>query len=211
MLVNREDVVDIPVLFTHGGCIEETLYLTGARRDFKIPGPYEPLSVYLWSVHEGFEKVGITPLKPIPEVQTFQKMRGSAMAWAKADDGINFLLYRNGYLSDEDHPNHDSDVALYHELFNGKRAGVIVHFGSKVDGIYIKDDWYNLDLSSLPTARIVVDPEKDYHPTIAYIEPLLPLDEEMLAKALPQNILFTKAVAQNKEELNRIIAALKGS
>jgi len=167
-----EEIGAYPV-FVRGTCVEEALWLLGFNR-----GVYESLPdvVYAFTVYEGFEKAGITPIKPVPQNYTLRRMRDEAIAWAHSSNEEKSSLYHFG---DEKH------ARMFAE--DKERLGVILYFNPEIiRAIEYRQDPYDKDRES-ELCAVEIPINDDFGPeNICLVEPLGPTDHNILQRKKPK-------------------------
>ncbi len=102
-------------IFVRGTCVEEAIWLLGAKRD-----EYKsfPETIHAFPIYEGFTKANISPIKPIPENYTLDKMRDETLGFV---DPNKCSFWINGNYENKEEFMKDTH-----------RLGVRIYFSSRI-------------------------------------------------------------------------------
>ena len=156
-------------LFVRGTCVEEAVWLLGANRDkYKS----RPDTVYAFPIREGFDKVGIVPVKPIPKNYNLKKMRDEILL--ASDVGVGPSGPSRYIFGDSEHD----------ELFakDEERLGVAIYFSPRI----VTSSGYRQDPHpdrEDEMCAVEIPIPKDFDPqNICIVEALGPTDYSVLRR-----------------------------
>jgi hypothetical protein len=201
-LVEAFQKKEYPPLLVRGTCLEEALWILDLNRN-KIKSHVELISA--WAVEEGFEFYQAQSRKPLPKNYTFKNVRMEAINWATPSSGLKYIHGKNHPFVPKYNPfTEETTLPPQHqEFYDDTRLGVVIHFNPKILNHHCRiDPWSNSDKLNSLQIYLTDNPDPE---CIDYVEPIGPMDKEVLENKLPDNIKVPDCLFEDYYEMGSTI------